>query len=198
VTATGHLRAPIPVGWFKVAMPEEVAIGEVLVRRFFGTQLVLWRDANGDVTCQDAYCPHTGASMAVGATLADGCIECPFHSWRFDAQGWNRRRFFSTTPGSRARLRTFPVRVAGGIVFAWHHPYGDAPTWEHPEVPELRSPGHRPFVVLERTVELRPEPPVAVSRFDHPVEGTLVVTSTPIDRETALRSWHVAVEVPLA
>jgi nitrite reductase/ring-hydroxylating ferredoxin subunit len=174
-------------------MADDVVPGEVLARGYLGTQLVLWRDPRGDITCQEAYCPHAGASMAVGARLVDGCIECPFHAWRFDAEGWNQRMFFSTAPGMRARLRTYPVRLVAGIVFAWHHPYGDEPAWSLLDVPELTGGGHLPFEIEVRTVEPGPEPAIEIRREP---DRIVVTTRTPIDAETWREARHVAVRRP--
>ncbi|MCU1377835.1 MAG: ring-hydroxylating dioxygenase, large terminal subunit [Acidimicrobiales bacterium] len=77
----------MPFNWFKVAMPNEVVAGEVLNKRFFGAELVLWRDGNGDITCQEAYYPHLGASMAVGGGSP------PLTSTEKPILGW--RRWFS-------------------------------------------------------------------------------------------------------
>jgi len=37
----------MPFGWFKVAEPDEVPAGEIVTKRYFGTELVLWRDGDG-------------------------------------------------------------------------------------------------------------------------------------------------------
>jgi phenylpropionate dioxygenase-like ring-hydroxylating dioxygenase large terminal subunit len=183
----GRLRAAI--GWYEVAMPHDVVPGQVLARRYFDTPLVLWRAPDGAITCQEAYCPHAGADMAVGARLVDGCIECPFHAWRFDADGWNRRLFMGGR-GAGARLRTYPVRVVAGIVFAWHHPYGEPPTWDLLDVPELADPRYRRTDEHERTIDPDPVPGVAVARS---ADRTVLTTCTPIDAGTSRVSHHVAV-----
>ena len=48
-----------PQGWFQVAYSREI----------------------------DAYCPHLGADIAVGGTVAGDCVICSFHGWRFDGSG---------------------------------------------------------------------------------------------------------------
>jgi phenylpropionate dioxygenase-like ring-hydroxylating dioxygenase large terminal subunit len=142
----------MPFGWFKVAMPGEVSAGEIVTKRYFGTELVLWRDADGTLVCQEAYCPHLGASLAVGGRIEDGCIQCPFHGWRFDARGWNVRISYASRANRRARMRTFPVREHAGIVFAWYHPYDEEPKWELLDVPEHADPDFAPYEVHEFTI----------------------------------------------
>jgi phenylpropionate dioxygenase-like ring-hydroxylating dioxygenase large terminal subunit len=34
----------------------------------------------------ERYCLHMGASLAIGK-VQEGCIQCPFHHWRFDNSG---------------------------------------------------------------------------------------------------------------
>ena len=56
----------MPFGWFKVALPDDIPTGTIVTRRLFGTDVVLWRDGQGQVVCQEAYCAHLGAHLGVG------------------------------------------------------------------------------------------------------------------------------------
>jgi phenylpropionate dioxygenase-like ring-hydroxylating dioxygenase large terminal subunit len=51
-----------------------------------GDRLVVWRDADGAARCLDDLCVHRGTALSLGA-VADGCLECPYHGWRFDQGG---------------------------------------------------------------------------------------------------------------
>jgi 3-ketosteroid 9alpha-monooxygenase subunit A len=54
----------------------------------FGKDLVLFRGGDGALGLLDAYCPHLGAHLGVGGSVsADGCIQCPFHGWKFGTDG---------------------------------------------------------------------------------------------------------------
>lgn len=143
---------PMPFGWFKVAMPDEVVAGEVATRRYFGTELVLWRDDAGAIVCQEVWCPHLGAHLGVGGSLADGCIVCPFHGWTFDASGANTGIPYADRPNGRATVRTFPVREHAGIVFAWYHPQDVEPAWDLLPVDEVDDPAYAPYERYEFTV----------------------------------------------
>ena len=144
---------PMPFGWFKVAMPDEVAGPNVVTRHLFGTDLVLWRDQTGEVVCQEAYCAHLGAHLGVGGTVEDGCIRCPFHGWGFDAEGLNVDIPYADRPNRSARLRTYPTRQHAGIVFAWYHPTGASPRWELMEVPEHADPDYGEYQVFDFTIK---------------------------------------------
>jgi len=49
--------------------------------------VAVWRTSSGTPVVMDAYCPHMGANIAVGGTVIDDCIQCPFHEWKFDKDG---------------------------------------------------------------------------------------------------------------
>ncbi|MBV9284194.1 MAG: hypothetical protein JO176_06245, partial [Acidimicrobiia bacterium] len=36
---------PMPFGWFKVALADDVPVGEIVTRHYFDTELVIWLDA---------------------------------------------------------------------------------------------------------------------------------------------------------
>jgi len=139
----------MPYGWFKVAMPGDVAQGSILVRHYFGTELVLWRNSTGSVVCQEAYCAHLGAHLGVGGKLEDSCIRCPFHGWAYDDSGMNVEIPYATRPNRKARLRTYPTREHAGIVFAWYHPSGIGPLWDLMDVPEHEDPEYGEYEVFD-------------------------------------------------
>jgi phenylpropionate dioxygenase-like ring-hydroxylating dioxygenase large terminal subunit len=51
-----------------------------------GNNLVAWRGTSGTSYIADAYCPHIGAHLGVGGEVHGECIQCPFHSWKFDGE----------------------------------------------------------------------------------------------------------------
>ena len=126
---------PIPFGWFCVAHPDEVVEGTAVARYYFGRHLVVWRDGARDVHVQDAFCPHLGAHLGHGGTVEDDCITCPFHGWRFDAEGANTEIPYSERTNRKARLRTYPAIERNGVIMAWYHPDPEVePMWEVPRV----------------------------------------------------------------
>lgn len=127
----------IPVGWFAMAETPDLSVGQTRAAYYFDTHLVLWRDESGEAHVMDAFCPHLGAHLGHGGTV-EGCeIRCPFHGWKFDAEGANTEIPYSERTNGRARVRTYPVLERNGFVYAWYHPHGDQPTWEVTEVTEI-------------------------------------------------------------
>lgn len=130
---------PIPFGWFCIGYPEDFPAGEPKALYYFGRHLVGWRDEAGDVHVHDAFCPHLGAHLGHGGTV-DGCeIVCPFHGWKYDAEGRNTEIPYSDRINRKAQLRTYPALERNGVVLVWYHPDDVAPMWDIPEVPELNS-----------------------------------------------------------
>jgi phenylpropionate dioxygenase-like ring-hydroxylating dioxygenase large terminal subunit len=143
----------MPFGWFKVAMPGDIPTATVVTRRLFGTDLVLWRDEDGVIACQEAFCPHLGAHLGVGGTIESSCIRCPFHGWVFDAAGDNMEIPYAARPNGKAKLRTYPTRQHAGIVFAWYHPAGIPPLWELMEIPEYDDSEYGQYQVFDFTIK---------------------------------------------
>lgn len=127
----------MPVGWFAVAESPELEVGQTKAAFYFDTHLVLWRDHAGEAHVQDAFCPHLGAHLGHGGTVEDCEIKCPFHGWKFDAEGTNSDIPYSDRTNKRAKLRTYPVLERNGFVYAWYHPHEEPPTWEVAVVEEI-------------------------------------------------------------
>src|SRR3977135_2914341 len=73
-----------PKGWFQVAYSREVDSDQVIGLHYFGKRLVCSSGESGTSDLVDACCPHLGDDIAVGGTVSEDCIICPFHGWRFD------------------------------------------------------------------------------------------------------------------
>ena len=143
----------IPFGWFQVAWSSELEPGDVLPRYYFGRHLVLWRDQEGVAHLNDAYCPHLGAHLGYGGHV-DGCeLVCPFHGWKFDADGANTDIPYGTRTNQKARVGSYPVRELGDhFVMAWYHPEGAEPTYEIDEIDEMSSEDYSEWTTVHFSV----------------------------------------------
>lgn len=135
----GRFPFPVPFGWFHVAYPEELGAGQVTPLRYFGRDLVLWRDEAGEPHLLDAYCPHLGAHLGYGGTVQGDRLVCPFHGWEYDCTGVCVEIPYSNRLNKRARVEAYPLVERNGHLMAWYHPEGAAPTFEVPELPEFAS-----------------------------------------------------------
>ena len=126
--------------WLPVCLSEEVAEkdGAPVRSRLVGEDLVAFRDSDGKLGVLDERCPHRGASLAFGRNEQCG-LRCLYHGWKFDVEG-NILEMASEPNGaalkSSLRQKSYPVREAGGFVWAWLGPRG--------EVRELEPPAWAP------------------------------------------------------
>ena len=127
---------PVPWGWYAVLRSTELPRGKVVNLHYFGRALIAFRAADGQPAVRDAHCPHYGAHLGVGGKVVDGTVQCPFHGWRFGADGrCTHAPFALRTP--KVSIGGFPVREHSGLIFAYTGP--TAPSWEVPHIPETTS-----------------------------------------------------------
>jgi phenylpropionate dioxygenase-like ring-hydroxylating dioxygenase large terminal subunit len=137
---------PFPTGWFQVAYSDELESGGVMPLHYFGEHLVLFRDGSGTARVFEAFCPHLGAHLGYGGVVEDGCIRCPFHAWRFDGNGQCVEIPYAEKIPPQAKLRTWPVFEANGLIMVHHHIAGQPPGWDLPKLSEYNSDGWTPYV----------------------------------------------------
>ena len=125
--------------WYPAVESAELTDAPVKVR-MLGQDFVVWRDAEGQACCVSNTCPHRGGSLGDGKVVK-GCIQCPYHGWRFDGEG-NCTAIPSlgpnpTIPG-RTRIDAYPVQERYGLVFCF---LGDLPENERPPIMPIKEWG---------------------------------------------------------
>jgi phenylpropionate dioxygenase-like ring-hydroxylating dioxygenase large terminal subunit len=83
-----------------------------------GEPIVLFRGPGEAIGALVDRCPHRGVALSLGRVTRDGCLECPFHGWRFDTAGQNRLVPFN--PDAKRELldaRVLPVRTVGDMIW---------------------------------------------------------------------------------
>lgn len=126
--------SPYPTSWYRVMNSEDLPADEPRQARYFGRDLVVFRDASGSPRTLDAHCPHLGASLAVGGRVVAGEVECPFHGWRFDAEGRCTAMAYPGRVPPRAQLRGYPTEELNGVVAVFFDEAGRPPTWTVPAI----------------------------------------------------------------
>jgi nitrite reductase/ring-hydroxylating ferredoxin subunit/putative sterol carrier protein len=178
-TAEHRGLPPLPWGWFVVGLSSELRAGEVKPLRYFDRDLVLWRSEGGQAQLWDAHCPHLGAHLGYGGTVIGETLRCPFHHFRFDAQG----RCVEVPACDRipplAQAAPWPVVEHNGTILAWFHPHGLPPSYAVRVLPDegwtenlsirwtLRS---HPQEIGENTVDtahMKPVHETGLSRVRH-------------------------------
>ena len=184
-----RIPLPMPIGWFCVSRSDAIAPGEVRALHYFGRELVLFRGDDGAAHTLDAYCPHLGAHLGVGGRVEGGTIRCPFHGWRFNGEGVCVAIPYAQRIPPGAQTRAWPIRERNGLVFVWYHPWGEAPTWEIPEVPEWGDDGWSEPV--EREYRIRSHPQEMAENIVDPVHFHTVHGTPKTPEMTAEIDGHV-------
>jgi 3-ketosteroid 9alpha-monooxygenase subunit A len=141
--------ATFPRGWFIVAEANEMDDGPVAVR-FFGQDFSLYRGESGKVVMLDAYCPHMGTHLAAskspmivqnGEQIEGDSIRCPYHGWRFNAEGQcDDIPYFDGPKPRSANIASYPVKEVMGCIMVWWDPEGGEPEYEAPFLKEWDDP----------------------------------------------------------
>lgn len=99
-----------------------------------GEAIVLFRGEGDDIGALLDRCPHRGAALSLGHVGDDGCLECPYHGWRFNTAGDNCH--VPLNPEAKRHLlgaTALPVRRYGDLIWL-HTAVGTDPP--PPTVPE--------------------------------------------------------------
>lgn len=106
--------------WYALCPSGAVPAGELVRLHRAGEDLLLWRDAAGEVHVQRDRCPHRSAPLSRGVHLGDR-VACNYHGVQVDGSGT-----VVSVPGSpgcalegRQAVVTFPARECAGAIFAW-------------------------------------------------------------------------------
>ena len=73
-------------GWYPVARATAVGTTPLPVGAAGRAYVVLRMRPGGEVTALSARCPHRLVPLAA-ASVVDGTLQCPYHGWRFNAEG---------------------------------------------------------------------------------------------------------------
>jgi len=129
--------------WFPVARAEAVT-DRPLAARLLDVELVLYRAAGTAVVARDL-CPHRGTQLSLG-WVEDGAITCPYHGFRYAADG--RCIAVPAHPEAaippRLRVTVFPAIERFGLI--WASLNGTTPAlprfdaWEDPEFQPILAP----------------------------------------------------------
>jgi phenylpropionate dioxygenase-like ring-hydroxylating dioxygenase large terminal subunit len=113
-----------------------------------GEPLVLFRGAGGRPAALPDRCAHRNMALSAGRVVG-GCVECPYHGWRYDAGG--RCALVPSLADGRCppvALRAYPAVESDGYVWVF---MGQAPPLTRPfAFPHLGEPGWTTFRMRTR------------------------------------------------
>lgn len=132
--------------WIPVALSAELPEpdGAPIRLKVMGEDLVAFRASDGRVGLVDPVCAHRGANLFFGRN-EHGAIRCVYHGWQFDLEG--RCIDMPNVPPEaayhgRIRIKAYPTREFGDMVWAYLGPEGSEPAMPQLEV-GLVPPAHR-------------------------------------------------------
>jgi nitrite reductase/ring-hydroxylating ferredoxin subunit len=100
-------------GWHRVGAVSEFPVGQLVRRRVDDVPVLVFREPGGDVHALADRCSHLAGPLSEG-TVADGCVQCPWHGSVFRlADGWNvRGPATAPQPAFRTRIADGHVEIA--------------------------------------------------------------------------------------
>lgn len=116
-------------GWHCLGLAETFRDGRPHGIEAFGSKLVVFADAAGALHVLDAYCRHMGGDLSRGS-IKDDTLACPFHDWRWRADGRCALVPYAKRTPRLARTRAWETREVNGQLLIWHDPEGSTPPAE--------------------------------------------------------------------
>lgn len=134
--------------WYPVHVAKDLVPGKIAGRKFLGSKIILYRDADGKPVAQSAYCAHLGADLSDG-DMIDGQIRCPYHHWRFATDGACSQIASGHRPPRAARIFNYPVAEKWGLIWVFNgtEPLYEVPSFDGEESDYLVTARERPDVM---------------------------------------------------
>ena len=113
-------------GWHCLGDAADYRDGQLHTLNIFGTRLLAFATASGQISVIDAHCPHMGADLSQG-TLVNDRVVCPFHHWQYDASGKCVEIPYCKRIPPKAKTRRWLTCEENNLLFVWNNPEGKAP-----------------------------------------------------------------------
>jgi nitrite reductase/ring-hydroxylating ferredoxin subunit len=126
-------RLPLfPASWYLFSETRAVTDRPV-VKNMLGRDIVAFRTESGHLVAMDARCSHFGANLGSGR-VAGETIQCPYHGWRYGADGRCAAIPSGCAIPEFARQKIYPVQERHDYVFIYN---GPAPAFPLPWFEDL-------------------------------------------------------------
>ena len=164
-------------GWYLISWSGDLQPGAVVPLRYFGKDYVLYRGEDGAPVLLDAHCPHLGAHLGYGGRVEGNDIVCPFHAWRFGANGRCTEVPYATRIPPRAAVIAYPVQEHSGMILSYFDPEGAEAGYQVPVIEEVE---HSAWTPLQRAqIEIATHPREVIENIADlahfmPVHNTLI------------------------
>ncbi len=142
--------------WYMAALARDVRAGALRRQMLLGEPVVVGRMRDGTAFAMRDICPHRGVPLSAGRVAADNTVECPYHGWRFRADGVCAA-IPSLVEGqdmdpTKIRVKHFPVREQDGLIWVYMPAPGHENAGPKSEPPKVQNiPDSRPRWVESQT-----------------------------------------------
>jgi 5,5'-dehydrodivanillate O-demethylase len=121
--------------WQPVCYAADLSNRPTLRVTMLGEELVAYRDKEGNYGLLGEKCTHRHASLAYGFVEENATLRCPYHGWKYTAEGRVIEQPFEPKNSNLKddiRHPAYPVKKLGGILFAYMgpQPAPELPRWE--------------------------------------------------------------------
>ncbi|HET6971222.1 MAG TPA: aromatic ring-hydroxylating dioxygenase subunit alpha [Phenylobacterium sp.] len=128
--------------WYFAALASDLKRGRPMRLELAGEPVMLGRSPSGALFALRDICPHRAAPLSAGKFHRDAAgaetVACPYHGWRFRADGACAAIPSLTADQaldiSRIRVRRYPVAESQGMVFVWLGASGEGEPDQPPPV----------------------------------------------------------------
>jgi phenylpropionate dioxygenase-like ring-hydroxylating dioxygenase large terminal subunit len=113
--------------WYFAALSRDLRPGKLARHELLGEPVLLGRSPRGEVFALRDICPHRAAPLSAGRfhreASGEESVECPYHGWRFGADGGCRAIpslvADQAMDAGRIGVRRYPTAESQGLVFVW-------------------------------------------------------------------------------
>lgn len=135
--------------WYCAALSSDVKPGKIARKMLLNEPVMLGRTPSGEAFALRDLCPHRGVPLSAGRFQGNE-VECPYHGWRFNAQG-RCTAIPSLVEGqamdiARIGVRRYPMVEERGLLWIYMGVDASAaPALPHPSLP-YDGPGGPRFI----------------------------------------------------
>jgi 5,5'-dehydrodivanillate O-demethylase len=111
--------------WQPVCYASDLGNRATLRVKMLDEELVAYRDKQGNYGLLAEKCTHRHASLAYGFVEDGATLRCPYHGWKYNAQGRVIEQPFEPKGSNlkdEIRHPAYPVQKLGGVLFAYMGP----------------------------------------------------------------------------
>ncbi len=141
--------------WYMATHASSIKRGAMRRVMLLGEPVLIGRMKDGEAFALRDICPHRGVPLSAGKVMPEGAVECPYHGWRFKADG--QCSLIPSLVGGEAikaesiRVRSYPVREQDGLLWVYMAAEGHENAAPRGEPPKVGVPNATPRWSISQT-----------------------------------------------